>query len=66
MATTPCPTGCQRHREPGKYLCRTCWHRLPLDTRRALTRRGAGAINRYRALTDAITAGTPLTDIHIE
>jgi hypothetical protein len=66
MPTTPCPTGCKRHRDAGKYLCRTCWYRLPVDTRKALTRRGAGAIDRHRALLDAIAAGTPLTDIRIE
>lgn len=61
---SPCPV-CAGDRAPGQYLCRACWFALPFATRRALNRRGAGAVARLQQLLDQIRAGTPLAAIRI-
>lgn len=64
MHTTPCRS-CGQPRRPGHYLCGTCWHRLPLVTRRALCKRDRLALARLRQLHDQIDAGCPLTEIGV-
>lgn len=60
-----CPA-CTRTCPAGKYLCTKCWFRLTDGTRRALNRRGNGAIQRLQQLLDQIRAGVPLADVRIE
>lgn len=59
-----CPS-CGGARETGKYLCRSCWWRLPESTRNALCIRDGRAIRRLQKLYDALGNGTPVHTIEI-
>jgi hypothetical protein len=65
MTTSPCPAGCGATRDPGKYLCRTCWLLAAPSTPDSANADRARSTG-LQALLDAIAAGTPLTDIRIE
>lgn len=58
MTNTCCPGCPSGMKGPGKYLCLSCWHGLPMAARRALSRRDSRAIGRvqdlYRQLGDSI------------
>ncbi|MGW5736977.1 MULTISPECIES: hypothetical protein [Streptomyces] len=64
MRTSPC-RGCRQPRPPRMYLCGACWGQLTAATRRALTRKGAGAIGRLRELHTQLEAGVPLAEIRV-
>lgn len=65
MTASPCPANCGHTRDPGKYLCRTCWFQLTATARTRLSQRGPLAVPRLQALLDQIHAGVPLPDIRI-
>ena len=64
MKLTPCYS-CKQPRQPGHYLCGSCWGRLPLAVRRALCKRDALALARLRQLHAQLDADTPLSEIGV-
>lgn len=38
MVGQPCPTGCGGTVKPGHLTCITCWHEIPGELRREVTR----------------------------
>lgn len=62
---SPCPCCHQHTKEPGKYLCRTCWFGLSTTARNALNRSDSRAFSRLRELHAQIEAGVPLPEIQI-
>ncbi|MER5882689.1 hypothetical protein ABT160_02555 [Streptomyces sp. NPDC001941] len=63
--TTPCPAGCGRQRQTGRYLDLECWSNLTARTRRALSRRDSKAHARLRELHTQLAAGVPLSEIEV-
>lgn len=68
MASTPCPTGCGRHAQPGHLMCRTCWYKVPANLRadvwrtwKAWRRRNAteADFERYHEAREAAIASVP-------
>lgn len=64
MRMTPCYS-CGGPRQPGHYLCGTCWGRLSIAVRRALCKRDSLALARLRQLHAQIDAGSPLSEIGV-
>lgn len=56
---------CGERRLVEHYLCRGCWFQLPVETRRRLWRRDAGARDRLFQLFSAIRRGVPLARIAV-
>jgi hypothetical protein len=61
---TPCYS-CKQPRQPGHYLCSSCWGQLPLPVRRALCKRDALALARLRQLHAQLDAGMELSEIGV-
>ncbi|MBC9729906.1 hypothetical protein [Streptomyces sp. TRM68367] len=64
MSAPACP-GCPGRREPGKYLCGSCWWALPAAARRALRKPDQYALARLRQLHKQLADGVPPSGIEV-